>query len=85
MRVYLKFIKVFNFNGMVVSLIHPHTSGFAKAAIWQITRDASVKIKHVNNETPYQNRVRIVQVIHGHFSQSFPGKKFTVDFKIFMR
>ena len=70
---------------MVVSLIHPHTCGFAKAAIWRITRDASVKIKRVNNETPYQHRVRTVQVIHERFSQSFPGKKFAVEFKTFMR
>ena len=70
---------------MVVSLVHPHTCGFAKAAIWRITRDASVKIKRVNNETPYQHRVRTVQFIHERFCQSFPSKKFAIDFKTFMR
>ena len=70
---------------MVVSLVHPHTCGFSKAAIWRITRDASVKIKRVNNETPYQHRVRTVQFIHERFCQSFPSKKFAIDFKTFMR
>jgi len=70
---------------MVVSLVHPHTCRFAKVAIWRITRDATVKIKRVENETPYQHRVRTVQVIHERFSQSFPGKKFEIDFKTFLR
>ena len=70
---------------MVVSFVHPNTCGFAKVAIWRITRDATVKIKRLENETPYQHRLRTFQVIHERFSQSFPGKKFEVDFKTFMR
>jgi hypothetical protein len=56
---------------MVVSFIHPHTCGFAKAEIWRFTKDAVVNIKRVDTETPYQHRVRTVQAIHELFCQMF--------------
>jgi hypothetical protein len=42
---------------MVISLIYPHTCGFAKAAIWRVTKDVTEKIKRNDSETPYQHRV----------------------------
>jgi hypothetical protein len=70
---------------MVVSFIHPHTCGFAKAAIWRFTKDAVVNIKRVDTETPYQHRVRTVQAIHELFCQMFGSTKFAVDYKTFER
>ncbi len=68
---------------MVISLIHPHTCAFAKAAIWRFTKDVTEKITHNDSETPYQHRVRSVQVIHERFGQVFTNNKFAVDFKTF--
>ena len=70
---------------MVTSLIHPHTCGFAKAAIWRFTKDVTEKIKRNDSETPYQHRVRSVQVIHQRFSNMFTNNKFAVDFKTFQK
>jgi hypothetical protein len=70
---------------MVISLVHPHTCGFAKAAIWRFTKDVTEKIKHNDNETLYQHRVRSVQVIHERFGLMFTNKKFSVDFKTLQR
>ena len=70
---------------MVISLIHPHTCGFAKAAIWHFTKDVTEKIKRNDSETPYQHRVRSVQVIHECFGQVFTNNKFAVDFKTFQK
>jgi hypothetical protein len=70
---------------MVISLVHPHTCGFAKAAIWRFTKDVTEKIKRNDNETPYQHRVRSVQVIHERFGLMFTNKKFSVDFKTLQR
>jgi hypothetical protein len=70
---------------MVTSLVHPHTCGFAKAAIWRFSKDVTEKIKRKDNETPFQHRVRSVQVIHERYGQMFTGKKFAVDFKTFQR
>ncbi|CAB3995643.1 Hypothetical predicted protein [Paramuricea clavata] len=70
---------------MVISLVHPHTCGFAKAAIWHFTKDVTEKIKRNDNETPYQHRVRSVQIIHERFGLTFTNKKFSVDFKTLQR
>ena len=70
---------------MVISLVHPHTCGFAKAAIWRFTKDVMEKIKRNDNETPYQHRVRSVQIIHERFGPMFTNKKFSVDFKTLQR
>ena len=66
---------------MVTSLIHPHTSGFAKTAIWRFTEE----IKRNDSETPYQHRVRSVQVIHERLDQMFTNNKFPDDFKTFQK
>ena len=70
---------------MVISLVHPHTCGFAKVAIWRFTKNVTEKIKRGDNETPYQHRVRSVQIIHEHFGQMFTNKRFAVDFKTFQK
>jgi hypothetical protein len=59
--------------------------GFAKAAIWRFTKNAVVKIKHVDIETPHQHCVRTVQATHERFCQMFTSTKFAVDYKTFER
>ena len=70
---------------MVTSLLHPHTCGLAKAAIWRFSKDITEKIKHKDNETLYQHRVHSVQVSHQRYGRILPAKKFTVNFKTFQR
>ena len=65
--------------------MHPHTCGFAKVAIWHFTKNVTEKIKRGDDETPYQHRVRSVQLIHEHFGQMFTNKSFAVDFKTFQK
>jgi hypothetical protein len=43
------------------------------------------KIKRNDYETPYQHRVRSVQIIHERFGLMFTNKKFSVDFKTLQR
>ena len=70
---------------MVISLVHPHTCRFAKAAIWLFTKDVTDNIERNDNETPYPHCARGVQVIHERFGQMFTSKKFAVDVKMFQK
>ena len=70
---------------MVISLVHPHTCGFAKAAIWRFTKDVTDNIERNDNKIPYPYCARGVQVIHERFGQMFTSKKFAVDVKMFQK
>ena len=81
----ISFGKLSYFIVMVISLIHPHTCGFAKAAVWQVTRAVVAENNRDENETPKQHQARNVQEIHKRFTHMFAGRKFAIDFKTFHR
>ena len=81
----ISFGKLSYFIVMVISLIHPHTCGFAKAAVWQVTRAVVAENNRNENETPKQHQARNVQEIHKRFTHMFAGRKFAIDLKTFHR
>lgn len=70
---------------MVVSLIQPHTCGFAKVAAWQVTRAVVSEIKRDENESPKDYQARTVQEMFTRFTELFSGNNFTIDMKMFQK
>ena len=71
----------------MISLIHPHTCGFAKVAAWTAARAVlSETERDVNVESLKDYESRKVQCIFGKFEDNFNGNSnFEIDFKTFRK
>ena len=70
---------------MVISLIHPHTCGFAKVAAWTATRAVLSETERDDNVQSLKDyESRKIHCIFSKFEENFKGNSnFEIDFKTF--
>ena len=70
-------------SNMVISLIHPHTCGFAKVAAWEATRTVLSEMERDENESPKEHEDRKMKLIFGRFVENFNGNNYNIYFNMF--
>ena len=68
----------------MISLIHPHTCGFARAAAWKFTRAVTANITRDENATRKQHQQRVVHETYTRFSNMFVGTTFSIDLQTYI-
>ena len=68
---------------MVISLIHPHTCGFAKVAAWEATRTVLREMERDENESPKEYEDRKMELIFSRFVANFNGNNYNIYFNMF--
>ena len=63
-------------SNMVISLIHPHTCGFAKVAAWEATRTVLREMERDENESPKEYEDRKMELIFSRFVANFNGNNY---------
>ena len=67
----------------MISLIHSHTCGFARAAALGFARAVTANITRDENITPKQNQQRVVHQTYTRFSNMFVGTTFSIGLQTF--
>ena len=73
------------FSLMVISLIHPHTCGFAKVIAWQLTKVTQKETQRMKDEGQAKYRSRVMAEHHKRFLGIFSECKdnFAIDLQCF--
>ena len=69
----------------MISFIHPRTCGFAKVALWEISKAVIASSKRSENETPSRHKQRMAHEQFQRFNRKFAGFDFQIDLSTFQK